>query len=81
MGKLLVLIILVVAAVWLVRRAMSRAAQKDVVDVVREPDELVRCAHCGVLLPRAEARMAAGTLYCSEEHAHKGPGKQGPVRR
>ena len=70
MGKLLVLIILVVAAVWLVRRALSRAAPKD---VIREPDELVRCAHCAVLLPRAEARMAAGTLYCSEEHASKGP--------
>jgi len=34
--------------------------------------ELVRCAHCGVHLPRSEARQAAGALYCSEEHARLG---------
>ena len=74
MGKLLVLVILVVVAVWLVRRALGRAAPKE--DVVGKTDELVRCAHCGVLLPRAEARLAAGALYCSEEHVGKGPVKR-----
>jgi uncharacterized protein len=34
--------------------------------------ELVRCAHCGVHLPRPEAREAAGALYCSDEHARLG---------
>ena len=29
----------------------------------------------GVVLPRAEARMAAGALYCSEEHVRLGPSK------
>jgi len=66
---MLVLVALVVLAVWLVRRAL-RAPQD------RSPGqgqgELVRCAHCGVHLPRAEAREAAGTLYCSEEHARLG---------
>lgn len=77
MGRLLVLILLVVAAVWLVRRALRSAApRRDVAD--KSPpsavtgDELVACAHCGVHLPRAEARPAAGGLYCSEEHARLG---------
>ncbi|MGH8705277.1 MAG: PP0621 family protein, partial [Burkholderiales bacterium] len=35
--------------------------------------ELVRCAHCGVHLPRAEARTAGGRYYCSEEHWRLGP--------
>jgi uncharacterized protein len=72
-GKLLVLVILIVVAVWLVRRALRRMAAKDR-PAAQVPDELVRCAHCGVLLPRAEARPAAGALYCGEEHATKGPG-------
>jgi uncharacterized protein len=33
----------------------------------------VRCVHCGLLLPRNEARQSAGAIYCSEEHARLGP--------
>ena len=74
MGRVLVLIILVVLAVWLVRRALRRLRQDDA-PVLRQgakEGELVRCAHCGVHLPRAEAREARGVLYCSEEHARLG---------
>ena len=72
-----------VAAVWLVRRTLARmnepesGAKKEGAGV---PDELVRCAHCGLLLPRAEARQSAGALYCGEEHARLGP-THGPGRR
>jgi uncharacterized protein len=74
MGKVLVLVALVVAAVWLLRRALrapkkGEFAQKPPVD-----GELVSCARCGVHLPRAEARMQSERLYCSEEHARLGPG-------
>ena len=77
MGKLLVLIVLVVAAVWLLRRALRRVTRTD--EAVPKPqqasEELVRCAHCGLLLPRGEARQASGAIYCSEEHARLGPGR------
>ena len=70
MGRLIVLIIIVIAVVWLLKRALRAAAGKT----PQEPpspvsQELVKCARCGVLLPRAEARMSSGILYCSEEHA------------
>ena len=82
MGKLLVLILLVVLGVWLVKRALRNAARND--DAGRPPapqagEELVRCAHCGLLLPRGEARQAGGAIYCGEEHARLGPGR-GPRR-
>jgi uncharacterized protein len=70
MGRLLVLIVLIVLAVWLVRRALRRLRQ-DSPPAIKE-GELVRCAHCGVHLPRAEARQADGALYCSEDHARLG---------
>ena len=69
MLRMLVLVLLVVLAVWLVRRALR--APRSRTPLVKE-GELVRCAHCGVHLPRAEAREAAGALYCSEEHARLG---------
>jgi uncharacterized protein len=82
MVRLLVLIVLIVAALWLVRRAL-RAGQAKA--PLREQQgqaggELVRCAQCGLLLPRAEARQAAGAIYCSEEHAKLGAGR-GPAGR
>ena len=80
MGKLLVLILLIVAAVWLVRRALRRPAPPAAAPAKPTSDELVRCAQCGVLLPRAEARMSAGALYCSDEHAKIGP-MSGPGKR
>lgn len=72
MGRLLLLALAVLALVWLVRRALrARQAPRD--DAARVPAELVACAHCGVLLPRAEARGGEGGLYCGEEHARLGP--------
>ena len=73
MGRLLVLIVLVVLAVWLVRRALRGPKQDIQVKPPAEvPGELVSCAHCGVHLPRSEARMQEGAVYCSEEHARLG---------
>ena len=75
MGRLLVLVVLVVLAVWLLRRAFrkddpSRAGKEP--HKPRGGDELVQCAHCGLHLPRAEARESAGSLYCGDEHARLG---------
>jgi uncharacterized protein len=81
MGKLLVLVLLVAVAMWLVRRALragaAQAAQPRAHEGTAVADELVRCAHCGLLLPRAEARASGGAIYCSEEHARLGPGRSG----
>jgi uncharacterized protein len=75
MGKLLVLILLVVLAVWVIRRAFraSRPAREPEKQPLEQQD-LVRCARCGVHLPRSEARQAEGRLYCGEEHARLGAG-------
>ena len=78
MGRLLVLLLIVVLAVWFVRRALRRADEQAAAPAERTSDELVRCVQCGVLLPRAEARMSAGAIYCSEEHVRLGPSAKGP---
>jgi len=71
MGRLILLALVVLAAVWLVRRALRERQPPQGPPGV--PGDLVACAHCGVHLPRAEARSAPGGDYCSEDHARLGP--------
>ena len=73
MGRLVVLILLVVAAAWLIRRALRRASRTDAEKQPPVQSDLVRCAHCGMHLPRAEARLAGDHVYCGDEHARLGP--------
>ncbi len=69
--RFLVLVLLVVLAVWLIRRALRgpRTQNKPPVQ-----GDLVACARCGVHLPRAEAHLAGGLPYCGAEHARLGAG-------
>ena len=76
MLRWLVLAAAVFAAIWLLRRSLSRrdggrprAARE------REQAALVSCAHCDVHLPRGEALEHAGNFYCSEEHRRLGPAR------
>jgi uncharacterized protein len=73
MVRLFVLVALVLVGVWLVRRALRHLDAGDAPPAPRPAEELVHCVHCGLLLPRAEAREASGGVYCTEEHARLGP--------
>ncbi len=35
-------------------------------------EPMVRCAHCGIHLPRSEALMKDGKTWCSDAHAQLG---------
>ncbi|MGB3289662.1 MAG: PP0621 family protein [Burkholderiaceae bacterium] len=42
---------------------------------VKEPkpvESMVRCEHCGIHLPRSEAVMSEGHIWCSQDHAKLG---------
>ena len=71
MGRLIVIALIVVLVVWLMRRALSAPRPPDAAG--EQKGELVACAHCGVNLPKTEARSAGGRHYCSEEHWRLGP--------
>jgi uncharacterized protein len=72
MGRFLILVLLVVIAVWLVRRALRSPGSGGVAEKPPVQGDLVSCARCGLNLPRTEARESQGLLYCSEEHARLG---------
>jgi uncharacterized protein len=38
----------------------------------RSVEDMVKCAHCGVNLPRSEAIYTGGEFYCTPEHKQLG---------
>ncbi|HEY8068995.1 MAG TPA: PP0621 family protein [Burkholderiales bacterium] len=74
MGRLIFIVLTVVLVVWLLRRASEGPRARGPAAAGAEvKGDLVSCAHCGVNLPKAEARSAGGRHYCSEEHWRLGP--------
>ena len=65
MSRLLFLLA-IVAVVYLLLRSMRRQAPKQ--DVSGSAEEMVRCAKCGVHLPKSESILAGGEFYCSDAH-------------
>lgn len=39
---------------------------------IQQSESMVQCAHCHIHLPRSEAFMKDGKIWCSEEHARLG---------
>lgn len=72
MSKIVTVILVTVLVVYLFRRM----AQGRDVKQVRPPgrgkkttvEDMVRCQVCGVNLPRSEAILSRGRIYCCDEH-------------
>jgi uncharacterized protein len=65
MSRLLFLLAVVIV-VYLLLRSYRRQAPKQ--DVPGAAEEMVRCAQCGVHLPKSESIMSGGNFYCSDAH-------------
>jgi len=74
----LLLLVAVAAIVYVLlknyRRAISRQQEQAPPDASRggKDEDMVRCAQCGVHLPRSESFLSQGIHYCSEEHRKLG---------
>ncbi|GAA5157599.1 PP0621 family protein [Viridibacterium curvum] len=74
----LFLFLLLLVAVYLVRRALSRAddaADKPAAqpEAARDAEQVLPCAQCGVLVPASEGVIRGAGFFCSTEHADLGP--------
>ena len=70
MGKLLLIIAGFVVAWWILRG--YRRSVTHSVPQAPAAEDMVRCAQCGVHLPRSESRSSGDNFYCCEEHRRMG---------
>ncbi|WP_066701977.1 PP0621 family protein [Curvibacter delicatus] len=69
--KFLLLLVVVVAAVWLWRSGRLADAASKQKPSPPPPQDMVRCAHCGVHFPQADAFAGRNGLYCCVEHRQR----------
>lgn len=68
MSRLIFLIAIVAAIYLLVRSYRKNASLRDETAIKEVTEDMVRCAHCGVHLPKSESVQAAGAFFCSTAH-------------
>lgn len=61
----LIFLIAIVAVVYLIIRSYRKDVPRQDKPVV---DDMVRCAKCGVHLPKGESVQADGKFFCCNEH-------------
>ena len=74
--KFLILLVLGLLLVyWILRAYRRRMERPSTPPVAPGGEDMVRCDHCGVHLPRSESITTQGRFYCTPDHqrAHKVP--------
>lgn len=70
MAKLLLIIGVTFLIVWLLKGGRRRT-RVDAPKQGKTVEDMVRCQVCGVNLPRSEALLSRGRIYCCEEHRNR----------
>lgn len=75
MGKIILFVLGLLLAYWLLKDHHRKAHRDQRPRWAGGAEDMVRCAHCGVHLPRSESITTRGAFYCSVEHQrqHKEP--------
>ena len=69
--RLLFWVAIIFAAIWIWRRFISQPKRTRAAEDAAAP--MVRCAHCGVHIPKAQALSQDQQWYCSLAHLEQGP--------
>ncbi|OIR19358.1 hypothetical protein GALL_02380 [mine drainage metagenome] len=69
MSRLLFLLAVIIVVYLLLKSFRGQVPkQPSKNDTSAEAEEMVRCAQCGVHLPKSESILAGGNFYCSDAH-------------
>jgi len=75
----LIRLIVIALVFWLLYRMIQRMLAKPESKKPASPrvgTDMVRCAHCGIHIPKNEALQSDRFYYCSEEHRQAGPHRE-----
>ena len=77
MAKIILLVLGLLLAYWILKSYRRRVGRRESQAPAAGPEDMVRCAHCGVHLPRSESVATQGSFYCSADHerAHRAGGR------
>jgi uncharacterized protein len=65
MSRLLFLLAVVVVVYWLLKRYRKQPPKPD---SSAASEDMVRCAQCGMHLPKSESITSGGKSFCSDAH-------------
>ena len=69
---MLIRLILLAVIVWVIYRLLKgytkSLAEKKAKSHGQISEDMVRCAHCGVHIPKSEGLFVEGKVFCSEAH-------------
>lgn len=69
----ILLLIVIGFVVWGLFRSYQRSLNNPTTRTGKEiAEDMVKCAHCGVNLPRSEAIYSGGEFFCTSEHQKLG---------
>lgn len=68
MGKLLLVVLVALAVFWILKAYRKHVELPSSPSRGRAVEDMVRCAHCGIHVPRSESLSSGERYYCSEEH-------------
>jgi len=68
MSRLLFFVAVIAVVYWLLKSYRKQLPKQDQQDTSATSEEMVRCAQCGVHLPRSESILSSGNFYCSDAH-------------
>lgn len=70
MGKILLLVVIGLVIFIVIKR--YKQSLKMPQTMARPAEDMVKCAHCTVNLPRGEALYSQGEFFCTTEHQKLG---------
>lgn len=70
MGKILLLVVIGVVIFVIIKRYKQSLSPPQT--PARPVEDMVKCAHCAVNLPRGEAVYSQGEFFCTTEHQKLG---------
>lgn len=70
MSRLILLVVAAVVVYWLLKsfRRQLPGEHQPGDEVSGQAEDMVRCVHCGVHLPKRESILAGDRYFCSEAH-------------
>ena len=68
MAKIIFLVLGLLFAYWILKSYRRKVGRDRQPPQAGGAEDMVRCAQCGVHLPRSESMTTSGQFFCSPEH-------------